>query len=197
MAKNNQNEPAAASEQKTTLEIANVLGTSVRTVQRYSQEGILPKLGNNSFDLSSTVQAYLRHRETEIRKEYEKEQSGQFNEDVEKARRLHFEASRSQLKYELEKSLAYDGEAIDYHIQKSIEASRAKILAMPNALAQTLADISNPEACRKVLDAACREMAEALADFDPEEVSGRTREIIDEEEAAELAEQGSEETPEE
>ena len=58
---------------------------------------------------------------------------------------------------------------------QAVASSRAKLLSIPNACAAAVADISDPEACRAILDEACREAAIALSEYDPAAVVRRYR----------------------
>ena len=171
--------------QISTVDLGRLIGITGRRVNQLVDEGVIPKIGKNQFDDAKAIQAYIAHREAEIRAEYEKKSETRYNPDEEKSRKLHFEANSAQIKYELLSGESHNAEAVAFYMGKAVAACRAKILSIPSAIAATLADLSTPEECRKVLDGVCRETAQALSDYDPAAVTGKTVDLIQSEEREE------------
>ena len=158
-----------------------MLGITPRWVNELCEVGIIPKKSRNCFDCSESVKAFISYRETEIRKEYEGKHKTSYDAEEEKARKLHFDADASQVKAELLMGQSHDAEAITYFMGRSIASTRARILSIPNATAAAVAEVSDAESCRNILDAACREAAQELAEYDPVMVAGKTRRNLTEE----------------
>lgn len=170
------------SDQKSTLELSLLLGISVQHINRLSDAGKIPKKARNCFDLAESIKAFVSYREEEIRREYELKPKTSYDAEEEKARKLHFDADASQVKAELLMGQSHDAEAITYFMGRAIASTRARILSIPNATAAAVAETSDAEACRNILDAACREAAQELSDYDPVAVAGKTRRNLTQEE---------------
>jgi len=55
---------------------------------------------------------------------------------------------------------------------------RAKVLSIPNGCAGIVAQLADSEACREVLEDACRDACAELSEYDPAPVVGHAREEI-------------------
>ena len=163
------------SKQKSTGELAGNFGITVQHLNRLVDAGIIPKKGRNLFDADESIQAYIKHREEEVRKEYDNGARTLFDFEEEKATKMHYDAIRSKVKADIESGQSHEATAITELMGQSIAATRARILSIPNSTAATVADLSDAEACRKVLSEACREAAEQLADYDPSAIVGKAR----------------------
>jgi phage terminase Nu1 subunit (DNA packaging protein) len=53
--------------QPTTVIIAKLFNITPQWVNRLSKEGIIPKVGDNKYDLATTVQAYVKHLQDKIK----------------------------------------------------------------------------------------------------------------------------------
>lgn len=168
--------------QLSTKELSEHLGITARWVNELSDAGIIPKKSRNCFESTEAIPAFISYRETEIRKEYDSRPKTTFDAEEEKARKLHFDADASQVKAELLTGQSHDAEAITYFMGRAIASTRARILSIPNATAAAVAETSDAETCRNILDAACREAAQELSDYDPIAVEGKTRRNLTQEE---------------
>ena len=151
-----------------TTELADILTISRRRLDELSAAGIIPKESRNSYDLKNSIQAFIRHREEEIRAELP---SGVGDSDE------RFRAARADL-YEqrsrearrragLIEGSSFDGAAIVHVVGAMLAASRARLLSIPNSTAASVAEISDPESCRRILSEAVREALSDLAEAVP------------------------------
>lgn len=148
----------------TAVQFAAIVGFgNTRRVRELVAEGIIERSGKNSYPIEG-VAAYCDHLRT----------SDSSPDDVrfKKARAsLYEEKARTQKRLsDLISGQCHDAESVVFFMGQAVAASRAKLLSIPNSCAAVVADISDPDACRRVLDDACREAAEALSNYDPGKV---------------------------
>ena len=157
----------------TTAETAHLLGISRRTLDDLGAAGIIPKESRNCYDLAASIRAYIRHREEAA----SVTSDGGDDDRFLAARAVLYEqrARAAKVDGDLRSGQSHDAEAISFFMGQAVASSRAKLLSIPNACAAAVADISDPEACRAILDEACREAAIALSEYDPAAVVRRYR----------------------
>lgn len=155
--------------------VARLLKLSPRRVQQLTKESVIPKASRGAYELAPAVHGYIGFLQ-ELRPP--ETQDGEDNYESQRTRLYRARADEAEERVRLMKGQSHDAEAAAFFMGKAVAATRARILALPNALASTLSDLSDPEKCREILDAACRECAEELSDYDPKEVSGKTREYL-------------------
>ena len=146
----------------TTAETAHLLGISRRTLDDLGAAGIIPKESRNCYD----------------REEAASVTSDGGDDDRFLAARADLYEQRARaakVDGDLRSGQSHDAEAISFFMGQAVASSRAKLLSIPNACAAAVADISDPEACRAILDEACREAAIALSEYDPAAVVRRYR----------------------
>jgi hypothetical protein len=151
--------------------IAKLLLLTERRVQQLTKEGVIPKAERGRYELAPAVQGYIR---------YLNERSRGSDEDVanyerERARKTRAQADEAEERVRLMRGQSHDAEAVAFYMGKSIAATRARLLSIPNATAAAVSESSDPEECRRILSNACREAAQELSEYDPVAVVGKTR----------------------
>lgn len=151
-----------------TTELADILTISRRRLDELSAAGIIPKESRNSYDLKNSIQAFIRHREEEIRAELPAG-AGDADERYKVARAdLYEQRSReARRRADLIEGTSFDGAAIVHVLGAMLAASRARILSIPNSNAAALAETSDAETCRRILSDACLAALTDLAEAVP------------------------------
>ena len=150
----------------TTPQLADILAISRRRLDELSASGIIPKESRNSYNIKESVKAFIRFREEEIRAELPTS-SGDADERFREARAdLYEQRAREQTRRsDLIVGLSHHADSISYVIGRALEATRARILAIPTTNAAAVAESSNPEECRKILHDACKEALSDLSNY--------------------------------
>jgi phage terminase Nu1 subunit (DNA packaging protein) len=151
--------------------IAKLLLLTERRVQQLTKEGVIPKAYRGRYELAPAVQGYIKYLNDRSRGSEE----DVANYERERARKTRAQADEAEERVRLMRGQSHNAEAVAFFMGKAIAGSRARILSIPNATAAAVAEVSDPESCRKILDAACREAAMELSDYDPASVVGKTR----------------------
>lgn len=172
-----------------TEELASLVGLSGRRIRQLADEGVIRKLDRNQFPLADSLQSFWRHREEEIRAEFEESDCAAASYEKERARLTKAKADKAEIEAALLKGTIHDGAAVAAVVGDMIANFRTKVLSIPNSCAAVVADLSDAESCRSVLDERCREACQELSEYDPgrvieiarEELKGREPEGEDEE----------------
>jgi len=175
-------EPTQSSQSPTvpSATLEKLLNLTARSIQLHAKTGVIVKGGRGRYLLWDSVRGYVRYLQ-ERSKLSSGSEEGEDSYEGQRKRLTRLRADEVQMRVNLRGGQLHDGEDVVYVMGAFVESSRAKLLSVPNACAATLADISDPEECRKILDETCRAAATALADYDPVMVIGKTREKLDEE----------------
>ncbi len=131
-----------------------------RRVRELHEAGIIQRIGKDRYPVEG-VALYCENLRT--------------NEKSEDVRR--WEKSRADLTSEkaalarterlLLEGVSFDAKAITSVIGSMLASTRARLLSIPNSTASSVAEISDPESCRRILSEAVREALSDLAEAVP------------------------------
>jgi len=140
---------------------AGIVGLSeARRVRELHEAGVIPRTGKDTYPVSG-IALYCENLRT--------------NEKSEDVRR--WEKSRADLTSEkaalartdrlLLEGTSFDARARTHVLGSQLASTRARLLSIPNSCAASVAEISDPESCRRILSEAVREALSDLAEAVP------------------------------
>ena len=157
----------------TTIQLAELLGISRRTLDELSWAGVIPKEARNCYDVKTAFGAFLKHREDSLASTDDNPVDDRYKEA--RADLYQQRARSAKIEGDLRAGTAHDAEAVTFVVGAMLHTARARLLSIPSKTAPALADLTTPEACRKVLDEAVRDAANEISKFNPADVVKRFR----------------------
>jgi hypothetical protein len=139
-----------------------------RRARELVEAGIITRTGKDSYPVAG-IALYCEHLRTSEKSEYQRR--------YEKNRAdLYGERAREQKRRaDLIDGTSFDAKAISAVIGAMLAASRTRILTIPSTTASAVAEVSDPESCRKILSDACRDALAEIASFNPDAIIQRFR----------------------
>jgi phage terminase Nu1 subunit (DNA packaging protein) len=131
--------------------LAEKLDISERRVWQLAAQGLLPKQGENSFDLQECVLAYDLYKNPPKEVEFEA-----FNLDRERARKTRAEAILAEIKVAHEQKLIVYMADVQEGVDQAMSALKDKFLAIPVKLSPHLAVETDKNIIKTMLDDAIR-----------------------------------------
>ena len=165
-------------EHVTTEELASLLDLSGRRIRQLADEGVLPKSERNQFPLSASMKAFREHREKEIRAEYATEGTDAADYESGRARLTKAKAGIAEIEFDLMRGKVHDGDAVELYMNEMILNFRARVLKIGSACAGIVAGISDPNACKEVIDERANEACLELSKYNPTSVVASTQKTI-------------------
>lgn len=142
--------------------MAKLFGLSSRRIRQLSEEGIIPKLPNGSYQLVDTVRAYILYLKTaqqqeKIAVDYEREKAYH-----EKAKREKAELILGEMKGEL-----HDSKTVERVMGDMLSSLRSKLLSIPSKLAPFLVNMEQIPEIQEKLEHSIYETLEELSEYTP------------------------------
>ncbi len=136
-------------------ELANILGLTVRHVNRLAQEGMLVKEGPSQFPLAQNIQKYLQFLES-------KKGDDKTSYWAEKAKHERALRQMSEIRLEQMNNKLHDAKTVEAVMDDMMAFFRKRTLAVADETSSKLVGIKNPaEICDILTDA----VKEALSDM--------------------------------
>ncbi|HCS73030.1 MAG TPA: hypothetical protein DIW17_04055 [Clostridiales bacterium] len=128
-----------------TKEIALILGVTARWVQQLTQDGVLPTIGRNQYNLSETIQAYAEYRAGKIPDATELEKA-EAELSIKKANAVIkvLEAKELQRKMHRSEDVAALTEGLVFTIKEML-------LALPERLAVDISTMNKPAEAANII----------------------------------------------
>ena len=143
-------------------EVADWIGISSRRVRELRSEGVLPGEAGDDYDLKACVRAYCSHIRPAAGKNAAGGSEGAADLDTARTGLITSQKRKIDLQIELLEATMIPSEEMESIVGAALDATRAKVLAVPAAFGPRLAATIDPQDAREILTKA---LHEALADL--------------------------------
>lgn len=148
----------------TVAEVADWLGISGRRVKELRAESVLPGASGEEYDLKACVRAYCTHMRPAAGKAAGGGSEGAVDLDTARTGLIHSQKRKIDLQIQLLEAAVIPSEEMEGIVGAALDATRAKLLAIPAAFGPRLAATVDPNDAREILTKALHEALAELAE---------------------------------
>lgn len=163
-------------------ELATWMRVSLQRLYQLEPQGIVVRVERGLFDLRESLGRYIEYlqrgnrggkkfSEPEPPDSQDGDEEGKLDKEHEQARLYRAKANIAEMDEAERAGRLYDGEAVALVCNAMLADFRSKILALPNAVAQAVADLTTAEECQEVIEAEIHGALSELSNWDPTRIT--------------------------
>lgn len=162
--------------------LASRMRVSLQRLYQLEPQGIVVRVDRGQFDLWESLGRYIEYLQrgnrggkkfTEPEPEpTESEEGEKLDKEHEQARLYRAKANIAEMDEAERAGRLHDGEAVAMVCNAMLADFRSRILAVPNAVAQVVADLSTAKECQEAVEAEIHGALSELSNWDPTRITG-------------------------
>jgi len=162
-------------------ELATWMRVSLQRLYQLEPQGIVVRVERGLFDLRESLGRYIEYLQrgnrggkkfTEPEPEPPDDDSERLDKEHEQARLYRAKANIAEMDEAERAGRLHDGEAVAMVCNAMLADFRSRILAVPNAVAQIVADLSTAKECQEAVEAEIHGALSELSNWDPTRITG-------------------------
>lgn len=153
----------------TTQELAAILGVTDRRVQQLQKEGVISQVGRNEYNLSETIQRYIRSF-----------QVGSSNKKYQDERTKLTQANReiAEIELQLLKGDVHRSDDVRDILHEMLSNFRSRLLVIPARVAVEISAVSDVGEIQQILKREVSDALTELSEYDPAKLQKMSKDRV-------------------